>query len=111
MGFYDVVREAASRSGLPLAQVSLRMGKADSYVNAAISRGSLPRIDTAAAMLSACGWSLCAVPSDEVPPSALVIAPPAPPEDAARIAMERERAALERRIAAIDERLDGGLIG
>lgn len=71
----------------------------------------MPSVDNAAAMLAACGWSLCAVPSDEVPPSALVIAPPAPPEDAARIAMERERAALERRIAALDERLDGGLIG
>lgn len=105
MGFYDVLQEAAGASGVSLGSVGVALGHARSYVSAAIARGSVPSVDNAAAMLAACGWSLAAVPSDDVPPSALVIAPPDADGDAGRRALERKRARLARELAAVDEAL------
>lgn len=105
MGFYDVIRQVADSSGLSLAEVARRMGRAPSYVTGNMARGSAPRVDTAAAMLAACGWSLAAIPSGDVPPSALVIAPPDGDGDAERRALERKRARLARELAAVDEAL------
>ena len=85
--------------------MGVALGHARSYVSAAISRGSVPSVDNAAAMLAACGWSLAAVPSGDVPPSALVIAPPEGDGDAERRALERKRARLAAELAAVDEAL------
>lgn len=107
MGFYDVLAEVSARSGVATTRIGPLMGRDRSYVSGAISRGSVPSVDNAAAMLAACGWSLVAVPSEDVPPSALVVAPPAPPEDVERLAMERERERLASRLAALDAALEG----
>lgn len=86
------------------------MGRDRSYVSSNQARGSVPSVDNAAAMLAACGWSLVAVPSDAVPPDALVIAAPGPSADAERRALERKRARLAAELAAVDADL-GGLLG
>lgn len=105
MGFYDVLKDVSKRSCVPLVSISERMGRNSAYVSTAIARGSVPSVDNAAAMLDACGWSLAAVPSDDVPPSALVIAPPDADGDAGRRALERKRARLAAELAAVDEAL------
>lgn len=105
VGFYDVLQEAAEASGVSLSSVGVAMGHSRSYVLGAMSRGSVPSVDNAAAMLDACGWSLAAVPAEDVPPSALVIAPPEEEGDKERRALERRRARLARELAAVDEAL------
>lgn len=105
MGFYDVLQTCAATHSMSLRQVSIAMGRNGNYVSGAVTRGSVPSVDNAAAMLAACGWSLCAVPSEDVPPSALVIDPPEQEEDAERRALERRRARLAADLAAVDERL------
>lgn len=105
VGFYDVLREVSARSGVALTAIGPRLGHGRSYATGGEARGSLPRVDTAAAMLDACGWSLAAVPSGDMPPSALVIAPPDADGDAGRRALERKRARLARELAAVDEAL------
>jgi len=103
--FYDVLREVSAHSGVAITAIGPRIGRARSYATAAEARGSVPSVNNAAAMLAACGWSLCAVPSEDVPPSALVIDPPEQEEDAERRALERRRARLAADLAAVDERL------
>lgn len=105
VGFYDVLQEAAEASGVSLNAVGVAIGRSASYVSSSRARGSVPSVDNAAAMLAACGWSLAAIPSDDVPPSALVIAPPDADGDAGRRALERKRARLARELAAVDEAL------
>lgn len=103
MGFYDVLEEAADNAGMSLAAVGLAIGKNRNYVSGGRVRGSEPSTANAAAMLGACGWSLVAVPTGDVPPSALVIEPPdADPDDAERRALERKRDRLRRELAATD---------
>lgn len=106
MGFYEVLDEVSARSGVATTRIGPLMGRDRSLVSSSRARGSSPRVDTAAAMLAACGWSLVAVPSGDVPPSGLVIAPPAPPEDVERLALERERERLASRLAALDKALE-----
>ena len=80
MKAFAAVKEAAKRSGIAITSIGLAMGKAANYVSNGDSRGSSPQCNTCAAMLEVCGYTLCAVPSDSVPPDALVI--DAPGEDA-----------------------------
>lgn len=105
MEFYDVVIDAANDAGLSLSQISRRLGKAPNYIANGVGKGASPRLDSATAMLAACGWSLAAMPSDAVPPDALVIDPPDQDEDAERRALERRRARLAADLAAVDEQL------
>ena len=69
----DAVREVASRTGVPTTHIGKRMGKTLTYVSNTSGRGSTPKADTLAKMLNVCGYALCAVPKDEVPPGAIVI--------------------------------------
>lgn len=64
------------KKGVPLSHIGAAMGKAPSYVNSGITRGSTPQADTLAAMLDVCGYALAAVPLEDVPPTALRIDPP-----------------------------------
>lgn len=73
MEVYDAVARAATSAGMSLAGLSRALGKPDSYIAGGRSRGSAPRSDTLAAMLGACGYSLVAMPSADVPPGAIVI--------------------------------------
>lgn len=75
MDAYEAVREAAKKSGVPLTHIGPAMGKPSTYVNNGMTRGSSPQAKNLAAMLSVCGYSLCAVPHPDVPESALMIDP------------------------------------
>lgn len=75
MDAYSAVREAARRSGVPVTQIGPRLGRDRSYVSSLAAHAKNPKADTLAAMLSACGWSLCAVPMGDVPDSAIVLDP------------------------------------
>lgn len=101
MGFYDVLKDASELSGVALTRIGPKLGRDRSYVSGAAARGSVPSVDNAAAMLSACGYALAAVPVGDVPPSALVIEPP-DAGDAERRALERKRDRLRRELAATD---------
>lgn len=105
VGFYEVLDEVAARSGIATTRIGPAIGRARSYVSGNRARGSVPSVDNAAAMLAACGWSLAAIPAGDVPPSALVIAPPDGDGDAERRALERKRARLAAELAAVDEAL------
>ncbi len=70
-----LIKEAARRSGTPITHIGLALGKRPNYVNAAMSKGSRPRVDVYASMLNPCGYVLAAMPAEDVPPSALVIDP------------------------------------
>ena len=73
----DAVKAAAAAAGVPTTHIGPAMGKGAPYVASTATRGSVPRADTLAAMLQVCGYVLAAVPADDVPPSAIVIDPPA----------------------------------
>lgn len=73
MDAYEALREAASETGVPLYKIGRALGKADAYVNSAISRGSVPRCDTMAKMAAVCGYGLALVPRGDMPDTALVI--------------------------------------
>lgn len=77
MDAMSVVKEAARVAGVPTTHIGPALGKAAPYVANSASRGSTPRCDTEAAMLAVCGYALAAVPLADLPPSALVIDPPA----------------------------------
>lgn len=73
----EAVKAAAESSGTPTTHIGRRMGKQDSYYSAVVSRGSVPKADTLAAMLDVCDYDLAAVPrSAGLPDGALVIDPP-----------------------------------
>ena len=106
MGFYDAVEKMAHDAGLTLADVGRNMGRSPSYVTGNRARGSLPKVDNAAAIVRACGWALVAVPRDGIPADALEIgAPSVDAEDAERRALERKRNRLRRELEATEELL------
>lgn len=72
----EAVKGAAKAGGVTYSAIGDAMGKRPNYVSVAINKGLTPQADTLAAMLAPCGYSLAAVPTDELPPSALVIDPP-----------------------------------
>lgn len=71
----SLIKEAASRSGTPITHIGIALGKRPNYVNAAMNKGSRPRVDVYASMLKPCGYVLAALPADQVPPCALVVDP------------------------------------
>ena len=73
MDVFSAIRLAASRSGTPLIEIGPRLGHGKAYASAIISKGGAPRYDTLAGLLSACGYSLCAVPRGSVPADAIEI--------------------------------------
>lgn len=75
MNTEQVIREAASISGNSLRSVSSSMGKSANYIGSTLNQGSTPKADTLASMLEPCGYSLAAIPKEDLPNSALVIDP------------------------------------
>ncbi len=71
----DVLKQAAKDKGIPLGHIGVSMGKARTYVNTTISKGTTPQADTLARMLDACGYGLYAMPKDKAPKDALQITP------------------------------------
>ena len=73
MKFYDIVYKLAKEEGLSIEKLSLKLGKGTRYIGGAKSRGSLPKVDNAAMIVDALGYTLCVVPSDEVPDEAIEV--------------------------------------
>lgn len=73
MEVYDAITAAAAARGISTRQMLLRAGKPESTIAKARNRGSVPTTTTAAQLLAACDYVLCAVPSESVPSDALVI--------------------------------------
>lgn len=105
MQFYDAVEHAAKSAGMTLAQVGREAGRTGAYITSARARGSLPKVDNAAAIMEACGWRLVAVPCDSVPADGLVISPSHRGEDQQRAALERRRERLRRELAETEQLL------
>ena len=78
----DAVKTAAERAGVPITHIGPAMGKGRTYANRISARGSTPQADNLAAMLQALGWTLAAMPAEDMPPSAIPIDPPARTPDA-----------------------------
>ena len=97
MNAYDVIREAARRQGLALADIGRSLGKRDNYI--ASMRGRNIGSSNLASILAASGYALVAVPADEIPAGALVVDPGADPDEeiaaAAREGYRRGRAMRE----------------
>ena len=106
MDTLQLIRKVVEKSGIGYANASKALGKSDPYLNSTLSRGSIPRADTLSAICAVCGFTLCAIPSDSVPDTALVIDAPCVDTDAQRRALERKRDVLARELCAIDDRLD-----
>lgn len=75
MDFYDMLLRVAHESGMSLRDVSMAAGRTPAYVSSRRCRGNVPRIDTAADLLAAVGWELCAVPGGDVPYNGIEIEP------------------------------------
>lgn len=73
MNFYDAVYRVAGIRDMTVEGVSLKMGHSSAYIASAVSRGSLPKVDTAGRILDACDFKLCAIPKDRIPDDAIVI--------------------------------------
>lgn len=73
MKAYDALAEAANRAGITYTRIGRSLGKPDNYISNGASRGSTPKADTLADMLTPCGYVLAAVPAQDVPGSAIVI--------------------------------------
>lgn len=71
----ETVKQAAAAAKKPITHIGLDMGRRPNYVSVSINKGVTPRADVLAAMLSACGYVLAAVPAEDVPASALVVDP------------------------------------
>ncbi len=103
MDALDAIRLAAESADIRLSAIGPSLGKSSNYFSATATRGTDPSAGNAARMLGVCGWSLCAVPSDQVPAAALIIGDDN--QDAERIKAAR-RLELERRAAALEEDLE-----
>ncbi len=73
MNFYDVLETCGKNSGKSMQAVSVELGNARNHIANAKSRGSVPSVSNAAAMLKICGYNLAAIPCDNMPSDALPI--------------------------------------
>ena len=71
--FYDAIYEIARKQNISIEKLGLKLGRGARYIGGAKSRGSLPKVDNAAMIADACGYTLCLVPSGNVPEDAIVI--------------------------------------
>ena len=65
--------EAAGRAGVPVTKIGPATGRSAAYVSSRFSKGGNPSAMVLAELLEPCGYKLCAVPSKEVPKSAIII--------------------------------------
>ena len=73
MHVYQAIRTVAKRSGMSLIEVGPRLGHGKAYVSSMFTQERRPKYDTLLRILGACNYTLCAVPSDQVPSGAVVI--------------------------------------
>ncbi len=58
MGAGDAIRKMMEVSGMTAVDLSRAIGRSDTYVSTTLSKGSVPRVDTLAAMAEAMGFEL-----------------------------------------------------
>lgn len=75
MHVYQAIRTAAKRSGMSLIEIGPKLGHGKAYVSSMITTGRMPKTDTLARVLGACGFALCAVPKGKLPKGAIPIDP------------------------------------
>ena len=74
MEFWETLYTAANNAGVPTTHIGPKLGLSREYVAVGKSNGVDPGTTTAARLLGACGYVLAALPADDVPRGALVIA-------------------------------------
>lgn len=74
MSFWEVLLTAAYRNDQTAAAVCEKLGLSRAYISKGKTTNTAPKITTAARLLGACGYVLAALPADDVPAGALVIA-------------------------------------
>lgn len=73
MQVWDAVETMGGRTGNSAYAISKALGKTPGFITNSKSRGSVPRVDTLANMARVCDYSLCLVPSVDVPTNAIEI--------------------------------------
>ena len=68
-----IVREASVASGENLSTISKALGKKRGYINAIMTRGSYPRVDTYVRILDACGFGVYVMPREDAPDGAMQV--------------------------------------
>lgn len=71
------MKTMVERCGKSARAVSTEAGRTPDYLGSIFYRGSSPTLATAAQIADVCGYSVALTPKADVPPSALVIDPPA----------------------------------
>ena len=75
MNFYEAVAICAKNAGTNLHSISKSLGHSENYISNLKSMGRITSVENAARILEKCGYSLCAVPNDELAESMLEITP------------------------------------
>ena len=73
MNFWNVLYKVAKKSGCNTTDIGPKMGLSRGYISSCKTQNVTPLIDNAIRMLDVCGYSLCAIPSDEIPDNAFVV--------------------------------------
>ena len=107
MNAIEIVYEAARRAGMSTSSIGPKIGKNRAYVARMKNAGSDPSTANAARMLEACGWSLIAMPADEVPQNALVISPAETSDEEKAEALRRQAEQLKKQAEALLRKADG----
>ena len=66
MNALEAIKFVAYETGTNLSQLSKTLGKHRAYLNATITRGSMPKIDTFIKVLYACGYGVIVKPINEI---------------------------------------------
>ena len=69
----EVVKQASVKSGVNLSTISKTIGKSRGYVNAIITRGSEPQINTLVRLLNACNYGVYVIEKQCAPIDAMEI--------------------------------------
>lgn len=69
----DAILEIINKQDKPAYRVGVDAGYSRSYIGAAKTQGKTPTVEATARLLGVCGYTLCAVPDDDIPDGALVI--------------------------------------
>lgn len=73
MNEIELIAKLASESGVSLSRIAMSGGMSRNALTKARANGGSISTRNASAALGVLGYALCAMPADEIPPSAIVI--------------------------------------
>lgn len=73
MNEIEAISKLAKDNGVSLSRLAIDNGLSRNTITKAKTRGASMSTRNTSAVLASMGYALCAVPSDEIPPNALVI--------------------------------------